>query len=491
MSIAESDIVFKKPTIITDTSTNGGIMGAVEVQSGVRHALFPRVTKSERDAGVTRYRKEFLCNENPDDETAYDVLVWPEMPSNAGDRFYLRSGTQDDTQGDLETYDPLRVGCGQLNANITAGDSDCDILMEDDDFIFPNGDYIHIANKVMTGQTIAADVNVGDSVTYNAGTWEKITYTDDIEYPNGLCVGADLVMSTDGSTHEEWLQIATNLTEDEAIGTGDGASLTITLATLTNAANGICRKKGIAPDEPDHCVVVTAPPTGGGADMKARFLPDGSLDTANSDASAGELDMTDGTWTTDITWDVAPAADSDNITVTYAENSYSYSGNVATVTLEAGQMFANNYTGGDDSTYVAVCLYAAEVVASYDDLVVTTAGDGDYDDTTYPILAHNDGAIEDVITLTFTAATTFTAAGVNAGDLGSGATTGDFSPTNPDTGQPYFTIDQDGWTGTWAAADTLVFALHPAALPLWLEEVVPASTAAEPNNLVVLGWYCE
>lgn len=492
MSITESDVKFRKPTVITDTATNGGIKGAVLVQSGVRHSLFPRVTKSERDNGVTRYRKEFLCNENAADETAYDVLVWMEMPSNGGDHFYLREGTQDDTQGDLETYDPLRIGTGQLNSGITAGGTSVQVSMEDSDYIWPNGEYLHIANKVKTGQTIASDVSVGDSVQYNAvsGEWEKITYTDDIDYPSGLCVGSDLVMSIDGSTNEEWLQIKTNLTEDESIGTGDGASLTITLSTLSNATNGICRKKGVDTNEAGHPVVVTAPPVGGGADMYAKFNPDGSLDTANSDASAGELDMTDGTWTTDITWDTAPAAESDNITVTYAENSFSYSGNVATVQLETGAQFANNYTA-DESTYVAACLNQATVVASYDSLVATTAGDGDYDDTSYPIAVFNDGTIEDTITITFTGATSFTASGVNAGSLGSGATTGDFSPTNADTGQPYFTIDKDGWTGTWASADTLVFDIHPSAMPIWIEEEVPSSTSAEPNNLVVVGWYSE
>ena len=491
MSILETDIVFRKPTVITDTPTNGGIKGAVEVLNGVRHALFPRVTKAERDAGVTRLRKQFLCNSNADDETSYGMMAWLETQSNAGDRFYLGAGTQDDTQGDLDDYDLLFVGCGRLNAGLTAGVStSVELLMEDDDFVFPNGDLLHIADKIHTGQTIDAAASIGDSVEYVSGTWEKITWQESIAYPYGRMVGASSVMYTDGSTKEEWLTIKQNLTSDEAIGTGDGASLTITLATLTNATNGLCRKKGVDPTEPDHPVVVTAPPAAGGDDMKARFLPDGTLDTDNSDASAGELDMTDGTWTTDITWDAAPAAESDNITVTYAENSYSYSGNVATVLLESGSEPANDYSA-DGSAYASPCLYEDEVVANYDNLVATTAGDGDYDDTSYPVQCHNDGAIEDTITITFTGAAAFTAAGVKAGSLGTGSTASDFSPVNPDTGQPYFTVLSDGWTGTWAAADTLVFSLHPSALAMWLKEVVPALTSAEPNNLVVLGWYSE
>lgn len=491
MTISESDIKFRKPTIITDTGTNGGIKGAVQVLNGVRHALFPRVTKAQRDAGTNRWRKQFLCNENGDDETAFGVLVWLETQSNGGGRFYLGEGTQDDTQGDLSTYEPLKIGCGRLNSGLTAGVSTTiALLMESDDYIFPNGDYLHLADKIHTGQTIAADASIGDSVEYSGGTWQKITWQEDISYPYGRMVGASSVMYTDEDTNEEFLKIATNLTEDEAIGTGDGASLTIALSDLANGTKGLCRKKGVDTNESDHPVVVTASPVGGGDDMKARFNPDGSLDTANSDASAGALDMTDGTWTTDITWDTAPAAESDNITVTYAENSFSFSGNVATVDLETGYEPANSYSA-DGSTYASPCLYAAEVKAYADDVTATTAGDGDYDDSTYAVGCHNDGTIEDTITLTFTAATAFTAAGVQAGSLGSGATTADFSPVNPDTGQPYITLEPDGWTGTWAAADTLEIPTHPSALPMWLHNLIPALTSAEPNNMIILGWYIE
>ncbi|MDY6903685.1 MAG: hypothetical protein SWH61_03275 [Thermodesulfobacteriota bacterium] len=490
MSVSASDMVFRKSNVVTDTGTNGGPKGSVEVVSGVRHALFPRVTKSERDNGVTRYRKEFLANENADDESAYGVLVWLELPSTAGDRFYLRTGTQDDTQANLTAHDPLRLGTGQIQSAVTAGDESVSITMENSDFVFPNGEYLHIANKVMTGQTVADGVKVGDSVNYNetSAQWEKISYTDDIAYPNGLCVGSDLVMSTDDDTTEEWVQIALNLTEDEAIGAGDGVDTSPTLSTLANVTNGICRKKGVDAGEASHPVVVTAPPTGGGDDMKARFNPDGTLDTANSDASAGELSMTDGTWTTDITWDTAPASGSDNITVTYAENSYSYFGNVVTVSL--GEQIANDYNA-DQSAYAGACLYVDEVACTYDEWSESAAGDGTYDESTYPPSLYNDGTVEDDWTITFSSGSAFSCTGVKNGSVGSGSISANFSPNNPDTNQPYFTMDLSGWAGTWAAGDTVQFSTHPSALPLWLEEVVPVGTSQEPNNLLVVGWYCE
>ena len=69
--------------------------------------------------------------------------------------------------------------------------------------------------------------------------------------------------------------------------------------------------------------------------------------------------------------------------------------------------------------------------------------------------------------------------------------TGDFSPTNPNSGQPYFTIDKDGWGGTWIAGNTVVFQTHPGAVPVWMKEVVPAATSEEPDNLAIMGWYTE
>ena len=492
MSISESDIVFRKSGIVTNTNTNGGRKGSAEVLAGVRHSLFPRVTKAERTSGVTRYRKLFFCNENADDESAYGVLVYMELPSNGGDHFYLRSGRNDalDIQGNLELYNPLRIGTGTLKTNITAGDSLAVITMEDSDYIFPNGDFIHVANKVKSGQTIAADVAVGDSVELIGGTWEKIAYTSSIADPYGRCVGTSLVMTIDGSTKEEWLHIKQNLTEDEVIGVGDGTDHPV-LSTLTNITNGICRKLGVDPSEPDHAVVVTATIAGSPSTIKARFLHDGTLDTANSDASAGVLNMATGEFTTDITWDVAPESGGSpgNITCTYAENSFAKAGNDYTVTLEDGETFANSYTAGT-TTYVGACLYEEEIVTSSEDWVETSAG-GTYDETTYPPTLYNDGTVEDTWTITVGAANSFACTGAATGALASGVVGTTYAPVNPDTGQPYFSINGLGWGGSWTAGNTIVFVTHPSAMGMWMEEEVPALTETAPNNLFIIGAYAE
>jgi hypothetical protein len=130
-----------------------------------------------------------------------------------------------------------------------------------------------------------------------------------------------------------------------------------------------------------------------------------------------------------------------------------------------GTVIAEGFFGGGDLTLEAqwnggewhtLDTFAASADAAYDTLVATTIGDGTYDDTTYPILL-GEGAIDQGVTLLFTSATEFGATSDVAGVvLTDGVTTEDYAPLDPD-GKPYFTIDKDGWTGTWADTDDLDF----------------------------------
>lgn len=476
MGASTSDMKYRKSVTVTDTSSNGGRKSTNEISTGIRHNLFPRVTHAERTAGVTRYRKFFMCNENTDDDIAYDAFIYFEFPSNGGDRFYLGAGTQVDNQGDLEDYDPVWMGVGQLNSNLSGGETTIDLAMENNDFQFPNGGYLHITNKFMTGQTIDSDVEIGDSIEISGGTWYTIAATEDVTYPKGLYVGSNVVLTLQsGTTNEEWLLLAENEYADEDIGDGNGINTSPTLTALAHATNGICR-------QPNYLPVVTA--TCGGVARTVNVASDG---TCSGYCSAGELNMADGTWTTDITWNTAPDNATD-ITITYYENCFNYAGNVATVELESGEQVANAYT--TSNSYGAGSINAGDIEPSSSAWTETSAA-GTYDEATYPVVMYNDGTEYDTWTITFTSATNFTCTGTNEGSVGTGNIGGDFSPTNADTGQPYFTIDKDGWGGIWASGDTVTFTTSPAAIPIWIKEVVPASTAAVNNNILPLGAYWE
>lgn len=473
MSITADDIKFRKSATVTDTGVNGGRRGRVEVITGARHNLFPRVTKAERTAGITRYRKQFFSNESPADDIAFGVLIFFETPSNADDRFYLGDATLLNTQADIVSDPPLWTGVGQLNANLSGGETQISLLMENDDFEFAPGGTLHLSDKVQTGQTIGTGVNVGDSVEESAGTWGKIAATDDIEYPKGIYLGNNNVLSVTGTTSEEFLVLAENKVTDEDIGTGTGATQTPTLSDLASVTNGLLTSGPYAPVVTTVC---------GGVARTVTINPDGSC---SGYCSAGQINVATGVWTTDITWTTAPD-NGEDILITYYDKNFSYAGNV--VTIDLADTVANTYQ--TTNTFAAGCLEADEVAPDWSDFSVTSAA-GTYDQVTYPPVLFNDGVEEDTWTITFTSASAFSCSGLYNGNVGSGAINTDFSPTNPNTGQPYFTLRLDGWGGTFAVGDTVTFKTQVAALPMWLKEIVDAATAAEPDNLVVLGYYAE
>lgn len=158
------------------------------------------------------------------------------------------------------------------------------------------------------------------------------------------------------------------------------------------------------------------------------------------------------------------------------------SGDVYTITLDTA--LDNGYDAAD--TRVASIMSLGNVAGSYANFSVTSAGDGDYDDTANPLELDHIGAIQDTYTLTFTSATEFDISGLAAGALGSGVISSDTAPTNPDFGKPYWTLRSAGFSGTWAQGDTITFDTSPAAAALWYEHIVPAGAASLTANEAVV-----
>jgi hypothetical protein len=114
--------------------------------------------------------------------------------------------------------------------------------------------------------------------------------------------------------------------------------------------------------------------------------------------------------------------------------------------------------------------------------VTSTAG------TVDPQYLHADsvGSIEQLFTLTWTGATAFDIAGDTVGAVGSGNVSGGAAPNNAALGKPYFNLEAAALGGTWQSGDVIVFATHPAAVPLWLVRVVPAGSEVAGANQAVL-----
>jgi hypothetical protein len=146
---------------------------------------------------------------------------------------------------------------------------------------------------------------------------------------------------------------------------------------------------------------------------------------------------------------------------------------------------ANSYTTAEGTRVMGV-YEPSDIECSFDNFVDTTAGDGTYDDTTYPVLLDNIGTVEETWTITFTNATDFGCVGDTVGAVSGGSTAGNFAPSNAAFSKPYFTLDNGGFAGTWASGDTIVFQSHPAAVPIWQKRVVPAACGSLSGNKTTL-----
>jgi len=104
-----------------------------------------------------------------------------------------------------------------------------------------------------------------------------------------------------------------------------------------------------------------------------------------------------------------------------------------------------------------------------------------YNDALYPIAVTNKGAIQERWAIVFTSGEAFYCVGEYTGRLTlSGSINADYSPLNPVTGVPYFTIKKEGWGTGWANGNTLRFNTIAANFPIWVIRTVKQS---EPVTL--------
>jgi len=87
MTIIASDVKFYKAATNNDLAGNGGRISATEIVDDTLNNLFPNVSSAERVAGLTRYRKMFLRNENVEDLILYHTDLWVGTQSVGEDYF--------------------------------------------------------------------------------------------------------------------------------------------------------------------------------------------------------------------------------------------------------------------------------------------------------------------------------------------------------------------------------------------------------------------
>ena len=115
------------------------------------------------------------------------------------------------------------------------------------------------------------------------------------------------------------------------------------------------------------------------------------------------------------------------------------------------------------------------------------------DDTTasynlidYPVQVNNNGAITEKWALVFTTTNAFQIVGEQVGIIGTGLTSADCAPVNPNTGNPYFLVPLDGWGSGWVAGNVLRFDTAGCLAPLWLARTVLSGQGTVDDDSVTV-----
>lgn len=126
----------------------------------------------------------------------------------------------------------------------------------------------------------------------------------------------------------------------------------------------------------------------------------------------------------------------------------------------------------------------------WSDALIGSGTSAQFQFSNYPITVNNLGAIEEKWRIQFTSSIDFVLVGQHVGQIASGNTSTTFSPNNPTTGHPYFTIPAQGWGSGWSVGNVLRFNTKAASYPVWLARSVgmgPATVNQDQFRLRLIG----
>ena len=260
MSITSSHVKLYKSVSISDLAGNGGRISGTVVVSGTGQNLFPNVTAAERVSGLTRYRKFFVRNINPEDLILYNAYLYIATQSTADDYYRLKAGTDTDIQSAAQAYTNW-AGAGVLSAQASAGASSISIDFDAADGVY-DGSLVLLNNGVVTeivtvsgspswGGTVATISIVGTltntfaigskastmlaagDLTPAYGSWVETSALgtfDEVTWPP--------VLYNIGTVSDSWTLTFTSSTSFSVVGTNTGSIGNGSILSTFQPANG-------------------------------------------------------------------------------------------------------------------------------------------------------------------------------------------------------------------------------------------------------------
>ena len=232
MTILSSEIEFYESAVMDDTASNGGLMSATKLTSGVSQNVWPNVLKAERDAGSTKYRKVFVKVSNDDDLTLISPMFWLDNPTDGDDWMAMFVGTQTDTQSGISS--PRLYGCAVLNADVSSGSGTLTVNVEDSTLaseIFKDGDKVRLTDMDTPTSTTGNEeyLTITGAPTVANGTEVTMSFTTNTTNSYTVAGGGRVMSIYEGADIE---CATTNWTETSASGTYDEATYPLILDNL-------------------------------------------------------------------------------------------------------------------------------------------------------------------------------------------------------------------------------------------------------------------
>jgi len=446
MTILSSDIKFFAAQYPTDDAYGGGLMSGTVVQDGVSSNLFPVSSEIDMSLGVVQLRKVYaaVLSENNDALVGASVNVYT-PPSDSLYEFALfkwgdKRTTRAEAAAALAAF-PYAVGSG--GGGVTGSS---------------NPYTISNASSLQVGDRILLAVGGGTPIVTAVAMVNAISgsnFTLSIYYLGGSA-----------SFFDTWYPAKENPAAAK-------------VCTAVETSDAVSASDTVIPLDRLEAQVIPALPT---YPLSARGLDGSGLRFSGGLAPifrGGEIVLIRNA-AGSVSEPVAiNRVDYQNGTIELLyplENAYA-AGSIVTPLIDLGDMQAQ----------VGISFSQQTWTRTFSDTIIGNPIGANFNVVSNPITLINEGAETERWAIVFTNATDFKLIGETLGQIASGSTATDFSPINPITNQPYFTIPSAGWGTGWLAGNVLRFNTTGARAPFWaMRTTTPTPTASTDSALMQL-----
>lgn len=151
-----------------------------------------------------------------------------------------------------------------------------------------------------------------------------------------------------------------------------------------------------------------------------------------------------------------------------------------------GSYVSSAFVAGDVHARTSIVFDQVSWTNVWSDAPIGSSVTASFNDAANPIVVTNAGAVTERWYCVFTNTTSFNVVGEHVGVIATGNTGSDCSPTNPATGQPFFTIPAAGWGLGWSVGNVMRFNTIGAAVPVWVARTILQGPETVPNDSFTL-----